>query len=163
MVEILDLFVVYTFDWLTAAYPEGAKFGGWPSLCEFGKGAFGGFRDLEAYGGMLLTSVPWGIAHAMPLVYGRYGVTGLAHQADPPTVGYGAPAMEIPFGTTMLAHEDQLWSGSNTLPLEDVVAFLCALLFLCKFKEGVRSVLLQPRCTSSLLDVLREDLSSSLM
>ena len=130
MVEILDLFVVYSFDWLTAAYPEGAKFGGWPSFREFGKGAFGGFSDLEAYGDMLLTSVPWGIAHAVPLVYGRYGVTGLTHQADPPAVGYRASAMEVPLGTTVLAHKDQLWLGSNNLPLEDVATLLGTFLFL---------------------------------
>ncbi len=78
---------------------------------------------------MLWTGVPWGIAHTMPLVDGGYGVTWLANQADPSTVSCGAPAMEIPFGATMLAPKDQLGSGFNTLHLEDVVAFLCALVF----------------------------------
>ncbi len=50
MVEVLDLFVVYPFDWLTIAYPEGAKFGGWPSLGEFGESTFGDVGDKRAMG-----------------------------------------------------------------------------------------------------------------
>ncbi len=163
MAEVLVLLVVYAFDWLTITYPEGGKSGSWPSFYEFGYGAFGGFGDLETYGSMLRAGVPWGIAHAMPLVYGGYGNARSADQADPSTVGYGAPPVGIPFGTTMLASKDQLGSGFNPLHLNYVVALFRALLFLCKLKEGIGSWLLQPRCTSFLLDVPGDDLSSTLV
>ncbi len=62
---------------LNVTRPEGAKFAVCPSPGEFGEEAFGGFGDLKPYGGMLVTCVPWGIAHALPLVNGGYDVASL--------------------------------------------------------------------------------------
>ena len=112
---------------------------------------------------MFRAGVPRGIAHAMPLVYGGYGVARLANQADPFTVGYEAPSMEMLFVTTMLTPKDQPGIGFNTLHVDYVVAPFCALLLSCKLKEGVGSWLLQPRCTSLLLDVPGDDLGRPLV
>ena len=46
-VEVLVMPVAHMSDWLTVTYPEGGKFGSWPSFYELRYGAFGRFGDLE--------------------------------------------------------------------------------------------------------------------
>ena len=64
------MIVVYTFHRLSITCPEGAKFVVCPSPGESGEVAFGRPGDMKTYGGVSVAGVPWGIAHALPFIYG---------------------------------------------------------------------------------------------
>ena len=83
------------------------------------------------------TRVPGVVAHTQPFVYGGDGVAGLTDQTDPFAVGDGAPAMKVPFGTTVMAKKDYMLLGVGKLLIKDIVAYFCACLLLRKYEECV--------------------------